>query len=89
VFFNGEGLLDVDEEAVPLKDDSFLLVFNAHSEPVPFTLPPETWGATWKPVLTTAESRSVKPVSAGEVIEAAPRSVTVLCRPSKQPAADR
>src|SRR5207244_6896313 len=34
VFFNGDGLLDVDEQAVPLRDESFLLVFNAHSEAV-------------------------------------------------------
>jgi glycogen operon protein len=85
VFFNGDGLLDVDERAVPLKDDSFLLVFNAHSEAVTFTLPAASWGERWKPVLTTAGSRVTRPVAAGKTLEAAPRSVTVLSRPSTAP----
>jgi glycogen operon protein len=83
VFFNGDGLLDVDEHhAMPLKDDSFLLVFNAHSEAVTFTLPDASWGAKWKPVLTTAESPSMRPRAAGQTLEAAARSVIVLARPS-------
>ena len=81
VFFNGDGLLDVDEQAVPLRDESFLLVFNAHSEAVTFTLPAASWGKRWKPVLTTADSHSTRPVAAGEALEADPRSITVLSRP--------
>ena len=39
VFLSGDGLGDVDAQARPVLDDSFLLLFNAHSEPVSFTLP--------------------------------------------------
>ncbi len=39
VFLSGDGLGDVDAQARPLRDDSFLLLFNAHSEAVSFTLP--------------------------------------------------
>jgi glycogen operon protein len=39
VFLSGDGLMEVDAQARPLLDDSFLLLFNADAEAVPFTLP--------------------------------------------------
>jgi glycogen operon protein len=39
VFLSGDGLNDVDAQGHPLRDDSFALLFNAHCEAVPFTLP--------------------------------------------------
>lgn len=36
-------------------DDSFLLLFNAHTDPVAFTLPPERFGKRWELVLDTAQ----------------------------------
>jgi isoamylase len=39
VFLSGDGLMEVDAQARSLSDDSFLLLFNAHSEAVPFILP--------------------------------------------------
>jgi isoamylase len=38
VFLSGDGLNEVDTHGQPVRDDSFLLLFNAHSEAVPFVL---------------------------------------------------
>ena len=35
-------------------DDSFVLCFNAHNEPIEFTLPPAEFGAEWRIVIDTA-----------------------------------
>jgi glycogen operon protein len=35
-------------------DDSFLVLFNAHVDPVTFTLPGAPWGEQWVPVLDTS-----------------------------------
>ena len=50
VFLNGNALRDVDEHGNPIRDDSFLLLFNAHHEPVSFTAP----GAIWRRVAFAA-----------------------------------
>ena len=41
VFLNGEGIPDLDLRGERVIDDSFLLCFNAHHEPIEFTLPPK------------------------------------------------
>jgi isoamylase len=53
VFLNGEALGSLDARGEPLLDDSFFLMFNAHCEPVIFTLPTEAHGSTWSTVLDT------------------------------------
>ncbi|MEO8807562.1 MAG: glycogen debranching protein GlgX [Burkholderiaceae bacterium] len=40
VFLSGDGLNEVDGRGRPVRDDSFLLMFNAAAEGVEFTLPP-------------------------------------------------
>jgi glycogen operon protein len=37
-------------------DSDFLLLFNAHSAPVDFVLPPPVYGTTWRIRLDTAEA---------------------------------
>ena len=54
VHYNGLGIPDRDERNMPITDDSFLLCFNAHHEPVEFTLPPEEFGTEWIPVVDSA-----------------------------------
>jgi isoamylase len=39
VFLAGDGLTDVDAHGRPLRDDSFVMLFNASVDPVSFTLP--------------------------------------------------
>jgi glycogen operon protein len=55
VFLNGEGLSGVDEQGNPVSDDTFFVLFNAHYEAVPFTMPPSYWGKGWVKVLDTNE----------------------------------
>src|SRR5438477_10852878 len=47
VFLNGKGIPGHDERGQPLSDDSFLLVFNAHSLEVKWTLPKQ-YGGPWR-----------------------------------------
>jgi isoamylase len=88
VFLNGDALCDVDEDGEPVRDDSFLLLFNAHHEPLAFTVPPGTFGTRWECVVeTAAESDGTCRVhEAGEVTEVAGRCVVVLCRRRNHPA---
>ena len=40
VYLNGQGIPDLDLRGQRVTDDSFVLCFNAHHEPIDFTLPP-------------------------------------------------
>jgi isoamylase len=51
VFLNGEGIASPDDRGNKVVDDSFLVLFNAHDEPLTFTLPPATWGKRWQVAL--------------------------------------
>jgi isoamylase len=55
VFLNGEEIPTPDARGGHVIDDSFLLLFNAHHEPVVFTLPPRRFGRRWALDLSTAE----------------------------------
>jgi len=54
VFLNGHGIPDLDARGQRVIDDSFVLCFNAHNEPIEFTLPPAEFGAEWRIVIDTA-----------------------------------
>ena len=47
VFLNGDAIPTPNERGERVVDDSFYVMFNAHHEPVDFTLPPKEWGARW------------------------------------------
>ena len=83
VFLNGDALPDPAPDGSPLTDDSFLLLFNAHSEPVAFTMPDPHWGEAWTTMLdtndVTVEGDTIFHKS-GEQVLAASRSVMVLRR---------
>jgi glycogen operon protein len=55
VFLNGDEIADLDERGERIRDDSFLLLFNAHHEDVTFTLPSRRYGAIWAHELSTAD----------------------------------
>jgi glycogen operon protein len=56
VFLNGREIRERTAHGKPIFDDSFLLVFNVHSEPVVFTLPARRFGARWEVELSTGEA---------------------------------
>jgi len=84
VFLNGDALRDVDADGQLPKDDSFLLVLNAHHEPLPCALPPERFGAAWRVEVdtTTARGDADRTVGAGEQLEVPARSMRRLASTS-------
>jgi isoamylase len=83
VFLNGEAINDVTPAGEPIEDDSFLLLFNAHHEPVVFTLPPPRFGRRWTQELSTADPSSSGEVFPGRgLVPLEGRSVVVLRRGS-------
>ncbi|TVR66966.1 MAG: glycogen debranching enzyme GlgX, partial [Gemmatimonadales bacterium] len=54
VFINGDELPDPDPQGRPIQDDSFLLLFNAAAESVPFRLPGPPVGESWEVVLDSS-----------------------------------
>jgi isoamylase len=47
VFLNGQEIPMKTHDGRPVGDDSFLLLFNAYHEPIPFTLPARRFGLRW------------------------------------------
>lgn len=63
---NGRLLPDPDPRGHPVVDDTFLLLFNAHYEPVTSTTP-TGWADEWTPEFDTAR---VQPVRRAPVLRA-------------------
>jgi len=83
VFLNGQGITGSDERGERITDDSFLLCFSAHHEPIEFKVPDSEDGP-WRTVLDTAvldqdEVAARSPLDSA-VISVAARSVVVLRR---------
>ncbi len=55
VFLNGAEIPSRTATGEEIVDDSFLVLFNAHFEPVTFTLPTRRFGARWSVELATGE----------------------------------
>ena len=52
-FLNGDELASETRRGEPVRDDSFLLLFNAHHEDVGFRLPARRFGTRWEVELAT------------------------------------
>ena len=86
VFLNGEALFAPDKRGQHILDDSFLVVFNAHHEPLEFTVPPAEYGHWWSVLLDTADdaggsSDTGDTYAPGHQVIIAPRSLVILRRP--------
>jgi isoamylase len=78
IFLNGDAITDRDRRGQRVTDDSFLLLFNAHAEPVDWTLPKQ-WGQWWELVTETADSaRDGEILESSATIGVGGRSVVVL-----------
>jgi isoamylase len=53
-FLNGQAIPEPDPHGQRILDSDFLLLFNAHSDPVEFALPPAPYGAGWHIRLDTS-----------------------------------
>lgn len=81
VYLNGHGIPDLDPRGQRVTDDSFVLCFNAHHEPIDFMLPPKDFGAAWQPVIYTVDGAVMegsRPVAAGAKLIVEARAVMVL-----------
>ncbi|MEU8922634.1 glycogen debranching protein GlgX [Kitasatospora sp. NPDC048545] len=86
VFLNGHAISEPDRRGGRIVDDSFLLMFNAHFEPLEFTVPADH-GQEWQVVVDTAQPRLPAPgtgarVKAGDTLWLVDRSLMVLQRPA-------
>jgi len=80
VFLNGEAITDRDRRGQRITDDSLLLLFNGHHEPIDWTLPKQ-WGLSWDLVIDTgAPEREGTQGSSDQSLPVAARSVVVLIR---------
>jgi isoamylase len=55
VFLNGDGISEPGPRGQRVRDDSFLLLFNASETDLKFEIPPARYGEQWERVLDTAQ----------------------------------
>jgi len=83
VFISGDEIPSLDAAGRRIIDDSFYIIFNAHWEPVEFTLPSERWGQGWSRVLDTSNGMPTEDEwqrAAGTRINIESRSLVVMRR---------
>ena len=80
VFLNGEAIPAPDARGERVVDDTFLLCFNAHSDPVEFMAAEGDYAAEWTAEIDSAVStgRSELVVKAGDTFNVQGRSIIVL-----------
>jgi glycogen operon protein len=77
----GDAIQEPDVMGRRIVDDTFLVMLNAHHEPMSFTLPAHRNDIRWEPVLDTREptgQRKAEVLSGGDVYDMEARSVVVL-----------
>jgi glycogen operon protein len=80
MFLNGEAITTPGERGERIVDDSFVVLFNAGAEDVPFTLPPARFGATWRCELRSDQVPEGDTHAAAEPVELPARSLVLLRR---------
>jgi glycogen operon protein len=81
MFLSGEGVDETDERGRNLRDENFLVLFNAHHEDVGFTLPAFRAGARWNAWMDTSREdglRSFDTYDAGTPYPLQARSLVVF-----------
>ena len=77
-----------NERGERIVDESFYVIFNAHHEPLDFTMPDVKWGTEWGVVFDTYEESIVymreedtgRSYKAGEIFQVHPWSLVLLRR---------
>jgi glycogen operon protein len=80
VFLNGDEIPSRTATGEQIRDDSFLLLFNAFAEPITFTLPTRRFGLHWQVELATGEGAPDGSVNARAEVSVDGRSVVLLRR---------
>ncbi|MFE5511429.1 glycogen debranching protein GlgX [Streptomyces sp. NPDC056529] len=86
VFLNGNAISEPGTQGERIADDSFLLMFNASSKELEFSVP-DSHGHYWRMVVDTSDPQGMPPqegpeLAGGERVKLAPLSLTVLRRPA-------
>ena len=84
VYLNGSDIPEVDWYGNRMVDNDFILIFNAHYEPIMFTLPDERYGRKWQLVVDTHNpNEPALSYEAGFMITAQSRSFLMLMSAKK------
>jgi isoamylase len=87
VYLTGAELEEIGESGNPIRDDDFLLLINAHHEPMPFQLPRFRRNDGWHCVMDTEFEHGLASdgdFACGDVYPLKGRSLAVLSRPRVQ-----
>ncbi len=85
----GDAIEEVDDEGLPLRDDTFLILLNASDEAVPFLLPNHQPRIEWEPCLDTRDwglALEGRPFKGGEPYPLEGRTLAVLRQRVKESA---
>lgn len=89
IYLNGSDIPEADWFGNQMVDNDFILIFNAHYEPIQFTLPDERYGKKWKLVVDTHNPDGPElNYEAGFAITAQSRSFLLLMS-DRKPEAER
>jgi isoamylase len=84
VFLNGDEVRMTTPRGEDVRDESFLVLFNAHHDPLTFRLPTRRFGQAWQLELSTAEPAAggaeAWSFDAREEVEVEPRSIVLMRR---------
>ena len=84
IYLNGSDIPETDWYGNQMVDNDFILIFNAHYEPIMFTLPDEQYGKKWRLVVDTHNPKGPElNYEAGFAITAQSRSFLLLMSDKK------
>ena len=84
IYLNGSDIPEADWYGNQMVDNNFILIFNAHYEPIMFTLPDERYGCKWQLVVDTHNPDEPElSYEAGFMITAQSRSFLMLMSDKK------
>ena len=69
---------EIDDRGRSITGDTLLILFNSHSDPIPFRLPPHTTGESWESVLDTASDPEMSRLHADDLYPLQAKSLAVL-----------
>jgi len=78
ILLRGNGLDEFDEEGEPVRDDTLLLLLNAHRGPKAFRLPPLDEGRRWEVLLDTYSPQRTGPRRGERIERLGARSVVLM-----------
>lgn len=78
VFLNGDAITEPDARGQRMRDDSFLLLFNASPDEVSFVVPAPPYDGPWKIALDTAMSHRGGAVLTAQPVRVEPHSLYLL-----------